>query len=85
MVPTNSANPFGRSLCRRPRLPWQHEDSLGLWDEADKFYYDELRTPDRRKVVLKVRSMVNLVPLFAVEVLDPSLLAKLPSFTSRMQ
>ncbi|HEU0038209.1 MAG TPA: glucosidase, partial [Verrucomicrobiae bacterium] len=61
------------------------EDGMGLWDEEDEFYYDELRTPGGREVVLKVRSMVGLVPLFAVEVLDPALLEKLPGFTGRMQ
>jgi hypothetical protein len=61
------------------------EDGLGLWDEEDEFYYDELRTPDGREVVLKVRSIVGLIPLFAVEVLDPSLLEKLHGFTGRMQ
>ena len=61
------------------------EHGMGLWDEADEFYYDELRTPGGRELPLKVRSMVGLIPLFAVEVLDPALLKKLPGFTTRMQ
>src|SRR5450756_1316798 len=60
-------------------------DGLGLWDEEDEFYYDELRTPDGREIPLKVRSMIGLIPLFAVEVLDPFLLQKLPGFSARMQ
>jgi hypothetical protein len=61
------------------------EDGMGLWDEEDEFYYDELRTPGGRELALKVRSMVGLIPLFAVEVLDPALLKTLPDFTARMQ
>ena len=57
----------------------------GLWDETDAFYYDELRTPEGREIPLKVRSMVGLIPLFAVETLEPELLARLPDFTARME
>ena len=58
---------------------------LGLWDEEDQFYYDQLNLPDGRPVKLKVRSMVGLIPLFAVETLEPELLKKLPDFTRRME
>ena len=61
------------------------EEGLGLWDEEDEFYYDELRTPGGHEVTLKIRSMVGLIPLFAVEVLEPALLKKLPDFSSRLQ
>ncbi len=61
------------------------EDDLGLWDEEDKFYYDDLRTPGGREVALKVRSMVGLIPLFAVETLEPALLDQLPAFRKRME
>lgn len=57
---------------------------LGLWDEEDEFYYDVLSLPDGRRVPLKVRSMVGLIPLFAVEVLEPSVLEKLPRFADRV-
>jgi hypothetical protein len=60
------------------------EDGMGLWDAQDEFYYDELRTPGGRELKLKVRSMVGLIPLFAVEVLDPELLERLPDFHARM-
>jgi hypothetical protein len=58
--------------------------ALALWDKQDEFYYDELRTPGGREVALKVRSMVGLIPLFAVETLDPWLLEKVPKFQERM-
>ncbi len=57
----------------------------GLWDEEDQFYYDQLNLPDGRTITLKVRSMVGLIPLFAVETLEPELLERLPAFTRRLQ
>jgi len=58
---------------------------IGLWDEKDGFYYDVLNLPDGETVPLKVRSMVGLMPLFAVETLEPELLANVPQFTQRME
>ncbi len=58
---------------------------LGLWDEDDEFYYDELQLPDGRITMLKVRSMVGLIPLFAVETLEPEMLARLPGFNRRLK
>ncbi len=56
----------------------------GLWDEADGFYYDELKTPRGRQIPLKTRSLVGLMPLIAVEILESTHLEKLPGFTKRM-
>jgi hypothetical protein len=58
-------------------------DAVGLWDEQDEFYYDVLSVHGH-SVPLRVRSMVGLIPLFAVEVLDPSLFDALPGFTERL-
>ncbi|HEV8613878.1 MAG TPA: glucosidase [Methylomirabilota bacterium] len=59
-------------------------EGLALWDETDGFYYDVLRTDsDARQ--LKVRSMVGLIPLFAVETLEPDMIDRLPGFKRRMQ
>jgi hypothetical protein len=58
---------------------------VGLWDEEGQFYYDELNLPDGQMVKLKVRSMVGLIPLFAVETLEPELLEKLPDFRRRLK
>jgi hypothetical protein len=60
-------------------------DDLGLWDERDQFFYDVLNLPDDVRVRLRIRSMVGLIPLFAVETLEPELLAKLPGFTKRLE
>ena len=56
-----------------------------LWDEADGFYYDVLHLPDDRQIELKVRSMVGLIPLFAVELLEPETLSHLPNFKKRLE
>ena len=56
----------------------------GLWDETDGFYYDQFHHAGRTEK-LRVRSMVGVIPLFAVEVLDGELLAQLPGFQKRMQ
>jgi Glycosyl hydrolase family 63 C-terminal domain len=57
---------------------------IGLWNHEDGFYYDVLRLPDGGMVPLKVRSMVGLIPLFAVETLDPELLRQAPEFKRRL-
>ncbi|MBL8978605.1 MAG: glucosidase [Gemmatimonadetes bacterium] len=60
-------------------------DGVGLWDEPDQFFYDVLSTPDGRTTPLKVRSMVGLIPLFAVEVIDQEMLDRLPDFAARLK
>ncbi|HXU19210.1 MAG TPA: glucosidase, partial [Verrucomicrobiae bacterium] len=60
-------------------------EGIGLWDEKDGFYYDVLHRADDGHLQMKVRSMVGLIPLFAVETFDPEDLARLPAFTRRMQ
>ena len=58
---------------------------IGLWDETDEFYYDVLHLPDGRYVPLRVRSLVGLLPLLAVETLEPALLEAMPGFRGRLQ
>ena len=58
---------------------------LELWHEADGFYYDVLHLPDDTHIPLKVRSMVGLVPLFAIETLEPDVLQRLPGFRRRLE
>jgi Glycosyl hydrolase family 63 C-terminal domain len=60
-------------------------DGVGLWDEMDGFFYDVLRFPDGRKYPMRIRSMVGLIPLFAVETLEPELLDRLPGFKRRLE
>jgi hypothetical protein len=56
-----------------------------LWDEEDGFYYDVLHLPSGEEHFLKIRSMVGLIPLFAVETLEPEIIERLPGFKRRMQ
>ncbi|MBA3248213.1 MAG: glucosidase [Pyrinomonadaceae bacterium] len=56
----------------------------GLWDELDGFYYDEIKV-EGREIPLRVRSMVGLIPLFAVENLEESVIERLPGFSKRMR
>jgi hypothetical protein len=60
-------------------------EAYGLWDEEDKFYYDVLCVPGSASRPMRIRSMVGLIPLFAVEVLEPELLERLPGFEGRLR
>ena len=57
----------------------------GLWDEADGFFYDCLRNGDGNTQTLRVRTMVGLVPLFAVEILDDTEIRELPEIKQRIE
>ena len=57
----------------------------GLWDEADGFFYDRLKLPDGSARPMRLRSVVGLIPLFAVDTLEPDVLDKLPGFKKRME
>jgi hypothetical protein len=56
-----------------------------LWDDADGFFYDVLKLPNGEEHFMKIRSMVGLIPLFAVETLEPEIVDRLPGFKRRMQ
>jgi hypothetical protein len=59
--------------------------NLDLWHEQDGFFYDTLHLPDGSRTPLRVRSMVGLIPLFAVETLEPEALARMPDFRTRLE
>jgi len=63
----------------------QCAQGMGLWDDQDGFFYDVLYLPDGRVIPLRVRSIVGLIPLFAVETLEPELLDRLPGFRKRLE
>jgi hypothetical protein len=58
---------------------------IGLWDEEDEFYYDMLHTPGGRYLPLRVRSLVGLMPLLAVETIQWQLIEALPGFKARLE
>ena len=60
-------------------------DGRSLWDGVDGFYYDVLQLPNGDEHFMKIRSMVGLIPLFAVETLEPEIVDRLPGFKRRMQ
>src|SRR2546428_153249 len=61
------------------------QDSMGLWNEEDGFFYDVLKLPDGTQFPMKIRSIVGLIPLFAVETLEPEVLDRLPGFKRRLE
>jgi len=70
---------------------WEHfvhiaraMNTLGLWDEKDGFYYDVLHRDNGTELQLKIRSMVGLIPLFAVETVEPGRIESFPGFARRL-
>jgi len=59
-------------------------DGHHLWDEEDGLFYDVLAFRDGRRMPLKIRSMVGLLPLLAVETVEPMMLTMLPAFSRRL-
>ena len=60
-----------------------NEGESGLWDAGDGFYYDRIRFADGRNEPLRIRSMVGLIPLFAVETIEQEAMEELPGFARR--
>jgi hypothetical protein len=61
------------------------EDGLSLWNGEDGFFYDVLHLPDNTRVPLRIRSLVGLIPLYAVRTLEPELLDAMPGFKRRLE
>ena len=59
------------------------EGGHGLWDPEDGFYYDVLHLPDGSTTQLKVRSLVGLMPLLAVDIADSDRIDGLTEFVGR--
>jgi hypothetical protein len=53
-----------------------------LWDEEDGFFYDVLRYPNGEFVKFRVRSLVGLIPLYAIDVLNETDLEDMPMFVN---
>ena len=60
-------------------------DGFALWDDEDGFYYDAINFPDGGRSLLKVRSLVGLIPLLGVNVLEPETIKNLPGFKKRLE
>jgi hypothetical protein len=72
---------FLRIACAMNNLG---HDDIEMWSEEDGFFYDVLHLPDGQHFPMKVRSLVGLIPLLAVETLDPEVVERLPAFRQRM-
>jgi hypothetical protein len=64
-------------------------DDSSLWNEEDGFYYDYLKIPgedgNMRRIPAKIRSIVGLIPLFAVDTIEPAMIEQLPGFRKRLE
>ena len=60
-------------------------EGISLWNEEDEFFYDVLHFENGATIPLKIRSMVGLIPLFAVTTIEPALLAKVPVFKGHLE
>jgi len=61
------------------------DEGIQLWDREDEFFYDVLHMPDDSHLPLKIRSLVGLIPLCAVETIEPQVLDALPRFKGHLE
>lgn len=61
------------------------EECFSLWDEQDEFFYDAISSGHGSHMYLRLRTIVGLIPMFAVEVIDDAMIENLPNFKKRMQ
>jgi hypothetical protein len=61
------------------------KEGIGLWDDEDEFFYDVLYMPNGSKIPMRIRSMVGLIPLFAVEVVEQEMIDKLPDLWDKIE
>ena len=71
---------FEHFLAIAGAINGMNDDTPALWDENDQFYYDRLNLPDGENISIKIQSIVGLIPLLAVETLEPEYLKQLPEF-----
>ena len=79
------ASKFFEHFLRIAEAMWNKgPQKEGLWDYEDEFYYDMLYTDDGRSMKIKLRSMVGLIPMFAVEVLEDDIFLQQKEFVGRL-
>jgi Glycosyl hydrolase family 63 C-terminal domain len=79
------ASKFFEHFLRIAEAMWyKGPQKEGLWDNEDDFYYDMLYADDGRSLKIKLRSMVGLIPMFAVEVLEDDIFLQQKEFVSRL-
>jgi len=60
------------------------DENFSLWDDEDEFFYDALTSKDGTHMYLRMRTIVGLIPMFAVEVIDNEMIENMPVFRERM-
>jgi hypothetical protein len=81
----DSASKFFEHFLRIARaMTGDYRGGVSLWNEVDGFFYDALHAPNGNVIPLKVRSLVGLIPLLAVETLEVDLVESLPVFKRRL-
>lgn len=78
---------FEHFLLIADAMTYNDEDSdqtKSLWDDNDQFYYDSIKYPNETKELLKVRSLVGLIPLYATLTIEQEFLEKFPGFKKRL-
>src|ERR1700716_2175883 len=58
---------------------------IGLWDDQDNFFYDVLSMPSGQKIPMRLRSMVGLIPLFAVGIVEQEVINKRPELWRKIE
>lgn len=76
---------IAHAINERPDASLFVENDIDLWNEEDQFFYDVIHFEDGKQIDLKVRSLVGLIPLFAVTTIDSHLLDELPGFKHRLE
>ena len=76
---------FEHFLSIAEAMACMYGGEFGLWDDEDKFYYDVLNLPNDERIRMRLRSIVGLIPLFAVETLEPEMLERMPGFHKRLE
>jgi hypothetical protein len=81
-TPTHSYMKF---LYKYPQAEFPYSQGHDLWDDQDGFFYDVLHLPDDSRRPLKIRSLVGLIPLLAVQTLEPEVLKQHEGFRRRLE
>ncbi len=76
---------IAHAINERPDASLYVENDIDLWNEEDEFFYDVIHFEDGKQIDLRVRSLVGLIPLFAVTTIDSHLLDELPGFKHRLE
>ncbi len=61
------------------------QKDISLWDDQDAFYYDAIQFENGTSQRLRIRSLVGIIPLLAVEIMHKDIFEKLRQFNTRLQ